>query len=134
MNSLACSLFSVVMCSVGVPAMATSDRVGAEALYRADRQSCLARTDAASRQDCLREAAAVHEERRKGMLPTAPDPAVLERNALVRCQVHREPLEREMCERMVRGDGQVRGDVASGGVIREITVTVPADPPAGAVR
>lgn len=133
MNALACSLFSVVMC-VGAPAMATPDRVDAEALYRADRQSCMAHTDASARQTCLREAAAVQQERRKGSLPSAPDSAALERNALVRCQVHREPLERDLCERMVRGDGQVRGDVASGGMIREITVTVPADAPAGSVR
>ena len=63
-----------------------------------------------------------------------PDAATLTRNALVRCQVHPAGTERDMCERMVRGEGRVQGDVASGGVLRELTVTVPAPTPVDAAR
>ena len=48
------------------------------------------------------------------------------RNALARCQVHRDDDARTLCERMVRGDGTRSGSVAGGGVFRELVTVEPA--------
>lgn len=134
MNALACSVFSIALCASVVPAMAAGDQASVQAQYRADRQACLPLTDPVARKDCLREAGAVRQEALQGQRAPTPDAATLARNALMRCQVHPAGTEREMCERMVKGEGQVQGDVASGGVLRELTVTVPAPTPADPAR
>lgn len=134
MNALACSVFSVALCGSIVPAWAAGDRPSVQAQYQADRQACLLLTDPMARQDCLREAGAVRQEALQGQRAPTPDAAALARNALVRCQAHPAGTERNLCERMVRGEGQVQGDVASGGVLRELTVTVPAPTPADPAR
>lgn len=134
MNALACSVFSVALCGSIVPAWAAGDRPSVQAQYQADRQACLLLTDPMARQDCLREAGAVRQEALQGQRTPTPDAATLARNALVRCQAHQAGTERDLCERMVRGEGRVQGDVASGGVLRELTVTVPAPTPADPAR
>ncbi len=134
MNALACSVFSVALCGSIVPAWAAGDRPSVQAQYQADRQACLLLTDPMARQDCLREAGAVRQEALQGQRAPTPDAATLARNALVRCQAHQAGTERDLCERMVRGEGRVQGDVASGGVLRELTVTVPAPTPADPAR
>lgn len=134
MNALACSVFSVALCGALVPAVAAGDRPSVQAQYQADRQACLLRADPVARQDCLREAGAVRQEALQGQRAPSPDAATLARNALVRCQVHPAGTDRDLCERMVSGEGRVQGDVASGGVLRELTVTVPAPTPADAAR
>lgn len=130
MNAMTRSLLSLALCGAVGTALAAADRGEVEAQYRADRQSCMAQADADARHACLREAGAVRQERLKGMLTPSSDTTTLTRNALARCQVHRDPVEKTLCERMVLGEGEVRGDVASGGMIREITVTLPPDTPA----
>lgn len=134
MNTLACSLFSVALCGSLVPAVAAGDQPSVQAQYEADRQACLLRSDPVARQDCLREAGAVRQEALRGQRAPTTDAATLARNALVRCQVHPAGTERELCERMASGEGRVQGDVASGGVLRELSVTVPAPAPADAAR
>lgn len=134
MNALACSVFSIALCASVVPATAAGDQAAVEAQYQADRQACLSLPEPVARQDCLREAGAVHQEARQGRRAPQPDADTLTRNALVRCQVHQAGIERDMCERMVRGEGRVQGDVPSGGVLRELSVTVPAPAPADAPR
>jgi hypothetical protein len=90
-----------------------------------DRQDCA--TDAAThdRANCRREGAAARVEAARGGL-TRPDAETMMRNALARCQVHRDSEARTLCERMVRGDGTRSGSVASGGVIRELVTVEPA--------
>lgn len=134
MNALACSVFSIALCASAVPAAAAGDQAAADAQYKTDRQACLLLTEPVARQDCLREAGAVRQEARQGRRAPLPDADTLTRNALMRCQVHQAGSERDMCERMVRGEGRVQGDVSSGGVLRELTVTVPAPVPADAPR
>ncbi|MFT3817173.1 MAG: hypothetical protein QM750_06025 [Rubrivivax sp.] len=91
----------------------------------AERQDCA--TDAATydRANCRREGAAARAEAARGGL-TSPDAETLMRNALARCQVHRDSEERRLCERLVRGDGTRSGSVAGGGVIRELVTVEPA--------
>ncbi|GAA6141913.1 hypothetical protein [Hydrogenophaga sp. 5NK40-0174] len=109
------------------------DRVAIDAQYHADRLRCSKIDDAASRQACLKEAGAARQESIRGNFPEATGDAQLHRrNALQRCAVHKDPLLRQACERMVLGDGTAKGSVESGGVYKEMTITLdPVPIPAG---
>ena len=77
------------------------------------------------------EAAAVQEERRKGVGPANPAGAEMtefQRNALQRCEIFKTTEDRQACVERVR-QPQISGSVQGGGVIREYTQTVPV--PAG---
>ncbi|WP_353233536.1 hypothetical protein [Diaphorobacter ruginosibacter] len=68
-----------------------------------------------NRQACLREMGAAKQAARKGGL-TNPDEATLQRNALARCNVFKEPADRHACEVRVR-NGSVAGSVPGGGIL-----------------
>jgi hypothetical protein len=87
-----------------------------------ERENCLAGRSHQPQDVCLREAGAALDAARRGQLP-AEDPARLAANALARCDA-RPADQREMCERMARGEGTVSGSADSGGVVREIRVIV----------
>jgi hypothetical protein len=114
-----------------LPALAI-ERAEIEARYQADRQACMRIADAEERRSCLRDAGAVRQEALRGQIVADPDAEVLRRNAVQRCQVHRDQLERTMCERMALGEGEVSGSVEGGGLIRQLEVEI--DPTSGAVR
>ena len=96
--------------------------------YMQERETCLAGRSHQPQDVCLREAGAALDAARRGQL-TAEDPARLAANALARCDA-RPADQREMCERMVRGEGTVTGSIDSGGFVREIRVIV-EEPAAG---
>jgi hypothetical protein len=105
-----------------------------EALYRKERADCLQGRTSQDRQTCLKEAGAALAESRHGGLAGA-DPAQLAANAALRCQA--VPAEdRAACQAMARGEGQVDGTVAQGGVVKQITTVEPtaAGQPASAPR
>ncbi|MFA7668320.1 MAG: hypothetical protein WCX93_03130 [Burkholderiaceae bacterium] len=96
-----------------------------QARYKEDIQRCETLTDPASKQTCQREAgAALQEARRDRLVRGNVDTAA---NAAQRCQ--RLPTaQRADCERLMRDSGAVEhGSVSGGGVLRELTITVPAD-------
>ena len=97
-----------------------------EAVYRQDRAACENGNTSQDRQSCLREAGAARAAALKGSLGGDGNKNVWMENALRRCEAHKG-LDREMCERMVRGDGAASGSVGGGGVMRELQITVPAD-------
>ncbi|WP_322470411.1 hypothetical protein SOM08_07285 [Hydrogenophaga sp. SNF1] len=99
--------------------------------YQQERAACAAMSNPESRTSCLRDLGAARQQARRS--PRAPvSPEQLQRNALQRCQVHTAADERAICERMVRGEGEVSGSVSGGGLIRSIETTVPAPMPAPA--
>ena len=97
-----------------------------EAVYRQDRAACENGSTSQDRKSCMREAGAARAAALKGSLGGVSNKDVLMENALRRCDAHKG-LDREMCERMVRGDGARSGSVGGGGVLRELQITVPAD-------
>ena len=112
-------------------AMAADVANPVEAQHQEDRRACMAMTTASvvSREACLREAGAVREAALGGTLPEESSPAAMRRNALSRCEVHQDPVDRSACVRMVQGEGVSQGSVEGGGIIREtITVLEPAAP------
>lgn len=97
-----------------------------EAVYRQDRAACENGNTSQNRQSCLREAGAARAAALKGNLGGTGNKDVWMENALRRCEPHKG-IDREMCERMVRGDGAASGSVGGGGVLRELQITVPTD-------
>jgi hypothetical protein len=114
--------FSVMVCGSAFAA----DQGAANAArqnYQQERAACL-KLAGDERKTCLREAGAALQEARKGTLATGGE---FEQNAFIRCEVHKIALDRTLCERRMRGEGTVTGSVEGGGILRELTVTVPAE-------
>lgn len=110
------------------PTWAESPRASADATYRLDRAACLDVSSQHERSSCLREAAAVRDEARRGKVSGGETPETRAQNALQRCA--KLPLDnRAICERMVRGEGNTSGSVAGGGVLRELETEVDAAAP-----
>lgn len=132
LRRLACALALALPLA---PALAAGDRADIDARYQADRQACMGETDPDARRDCLRDAGAVRQEALRGTRDGgATNEAQLQRNAVARCAVHQNRLDRAMCERMAMGDGTVSGSVAGGGVIRELEVEIEPAPSSVPVR
>lgn len=92
--------------------------------YQQERAACAAMSNPESRANCLRDLGAARQQQQRQ--PRARVSAEeLQRNALRRCEVHKDAGERAICERMARGDGQVSGSVSGGGQIRSLETTVP---------
>ena len=109
------------------PALAAEGRAEIDARYQADRQACMGQTELDSRQ-----AGAVRQEALRGARGAGVDADQLQRNALARCVVHKDRIDRAMCERMALGEGTASGSVEGGGVIREIEVEIDPEPAGGA--
>ena len=106
-------------------------KTSTDSRYQQERAACAAMSSPEARTNCLRDVGAARQQAQRQ--PRAPvSQAELQRNALQRCQVHTIAEDREVCERMVRGEGDVSGSVSGGGQIRSIETTVfpPAPPPA----
>ena len=92
--------------------------------YQAERARCLGEPATEDRTACLREAGAALAEAKAGRLAAGTD---FEQNRLARCDVHKVQAEHDYCLRRMRGEGKVSGSVEGGGILRELTVVVPAD-------
>jgi hypothetical protein len=111
-----------------VAALAADDGAAASVHqeYLREREACLSGKSGEDRKTCLREAGAAQVEARRGTLAEGRGEDY-EANRLARCNVHKDPQEREYCIRRMKGEGTVSGSVAEGGVLRKLVVTVPAD-------
>jgi len=92
--------------------------------YQQERARCMDGTSGQEQRACLREAGAAVVESKRGGLTDSPD---YQQNAMARCAAHTNAEERSYCERRMRGEGSVSGSVKGGGVMRELTVVVPAN-------
>lgn len=98
-----------------------------ESTYQRDRAACMASDSQHERTSCLREAGAVRAEALRGAAKGSESEEVRARNALQRCQ-GLPAANRDICERMARGEGSTSGSVEGGGVIRELTIMEPVPP------
>ncbi|MCK7494319.1 MAG: hypothetical protein MZW92_26390 [Comamonadaceae bacterium] len=116
----------VAAAALFAPLASAQSPQSAQARYEQERARCLSGQSHQAREVCLREAGAALEDARRGRL-NGIEEAQWQANALLRCQ--RQPAaERELCERMARGEGTQTGSVEGGAIIRELRVTVPAEP------
>lgn len=95
-----------------------------QARYEADIQRCATLTDPESQRTCRQEAGAAIQEARRGRLVTQQADSS---NATARCA--RLPTERRAdCERLMSDSNAVEhGSVSGGGVLRELSITVPVE-------
>lgn len=129
MNTLQRMGLSLVLSFPLAPALAAGDRAVVDAQYQTDRQACMVLSDPDARMDCLRDAGAARQEALRGTRDPAVDAAQLERNAIARCEVHKDKIDRALCVQMALGEGKVSGSVEGGGVIRQIEVEIDTDSP-----
>ena len=100
-------------------------RTTAADTFAQERAACDSST-VIDRTACRREAGAARIEARRGTL-TADDNTDFEKNRLARCDLHKNAEERDYCLRRMRGEGTTTGSVEGGGILRELTVIVPAE-------
>ena len=104
-------------------ALAQNTASEAEARYHADVKHCHEQTTQDVR-DCLREAGAALYEARRGQLVTGT-PSYVD-NQRARCETLSGEA-REDCLRLMENAGaRVSGSVEGGGILREMTITIPA--------
>ena len=84
------------------------------------------RADNDRRDPAVHEAQAARQEARHGRLKDNATPAERERNKYARCEALQGD-DREYCIRRMNGEGIVTGSYEGGGILRELTVTVPAE-------
>lgn len=112
-------------------ALAAGGAKDIDAQYQHDRQACAAvQGGAESREACLREAGAVRQAALRGTMNEDVSPAERRNNALSRCDVHQDAVDRAACLRMASGEGVSQGSVAAGGIIRETITVLPLPEPA----
>jgi hypothetical protein len=98
----------------------------AQAQFRNDRAACLNGQSNQDRATCLKEAGAALQEARRGRLDNGRDgESQFEKNRMLRCD-SQPAQDRADCLRRMNGEGTTRGSVESGGIIRELVTTVPA--------
>lgn len=123
---VAVALGLLALLSPLVHAAPVVDRAAIETQYRLDRSACAGKQEPSSREACVREAGAVRQEALLGKVDnTSTTPGDWRRNALARCQAHQDALDRSVCERRMLGEGETLGSVEGGGLLRQITTTVP---------
>ena len=122
---------SLLLCAIGALSFSTAasaadpGRVSdARNRYLEDRAFCLSGQSSQDQRTCLREAGAALQEAGRGQL--ADPQTAFEQNKFARCASHKDPADREYCERRMRGEGTRSGSAESGGILRELTVIVPA--------
>ena len=115
-------VFAVSMAASAADPVRVSD---ARKVYMEDREFCLSGRSAQDRHTCLREAGAALQEARQGGQLADPQTA-FEQNKFARCAYHKNPADRDFCERRMRGEGTTSGSVEDGGILRELVVVVPA--------
>ena len=98
----------------------------AQARFKQEMADCVSGHTSQDKASCMREARNALSEVRRGNLGRQDKAAgQLERNIRLRCEAHQGEL-RDACEARMRGEGNVSGSVEGGGILREITTTVPA--------
>ena len=97
----------------------------AQQRYRADVERCRSGQTSQDEQTCLREAGAALEEARRNRLVTGTPS--FEENQRARCD-RLSGAERDDCLLLMSDtNATVHGSVDGGGVLRETTITIPAD-------
>ena len=94
----------------------------AQARYRQDMAVCNSGQSNQDQATCRLEARNALTEAKRGGLNDAP--GQYQQNALLRCAAQRGD-DRADCEASMRGEGNVQGSVAGGGILRESVTVVP---------
>ncbi len=119
---------AVIIAAAGVLPLAaqaqSSSSSDLQARYQSDLQRCATLSDPEAQRTCRREAGAALQEARRNRLATPADTSA---NVSARC-ARLPAAQRADCERLMSDSSAVEhGSVSGGGVLRELTITIPAD-------
>ncbi len=125
MNHCHFRISSTVLCAalLAGQALAAPNHAAAQARYRQEMHVCDSGQSNQSPATCRLEARNALAEAVKGGLNNAAPPYPV--NARQRC-ADLTGAERNDCEARMRGEGEVQGSVAEGGVLRTTVTTQPA--------
>ena len=98
-----------------------------DAVFHKERAACFDGQSNQDRATCLREAVSARSAIRAGRLENE-SAKTLAANAMRRCKVQPKGDERAACESKVRGEGQVSGTAAGGGVLKTMTTIEQPEP------
>lgn len=125
-NRVAVGLVGSIVLAASAWSVQAADIKSIDAQYKEDVANCNAGRTNQSKQVCLQEAGAARVEARRSRLVKQGNS--YESNAMQRCQ--RLPAsDRAACQAQMSGQGKAYGSVMGGGVLRELTVEVPAGTP-----
>lgn len=121
-RNFALAAVSTMLCASAALAANAGASADAQARYRQDMAVCNSGQSNQDRATCRLEARNALAEARRGGLNDAP--GQYQQNALQRCNAH-EGDDRRDCEARMRGEGNVEGSAAGGGILRESVTTTP---------
>ena len=98
-----------------------------EARYQKERAVCISGQSNQDRGTCLAEAVSARAAARAGRLESE-NARTLAANAMRRCKAQPQGDDRAACESKVRGEGQVSGTPAAGGVLKTMTTIEQPEP------
>jgi hypothetical protein len=111
------AMLATIFAQAAEPARAGAD---VQKRFIDERANCQSAEDSVA---CRREAGAALQEARSGKLADAN--TSFESNKIARC-AYLKGDDKEYCVRRMNGEGTTSGSVEGGGILRELTVTVPA--------
>lgn len=124
---LASIVFAAVAGAAGTQALAASPNGATpHERYKTDVEHCRTSPDVQDRKTCLRDAGAALQEAQRGTQTSAA--ANFDQNQQARCD-RLSGTQRDDCMTLMSDpNANVQGSIAAGGVLRETTITEPADP------
>lgn len=126
LNRMAAGVFGGIVLAASAWTVHAASSTDIEARYKQDVANCNAGRTNQAKQVCLQEAGAARVEARRNNLTT--NGGNYDANAVQRCA--RLPAsDRSACEAQMAGQGKTYGSVQGGGVLREMTIQVPAGTP-----
>jgi hypothetical protein len=117
---------AVALLSAEAKALTKDELNTAIALYKQESAICRSTGFDGDVADCLKEARNSLADIKSGKMSAPLSASEYEKNAMLRCDVHRG-VDKSACLARMRGEGRAEGSVASGGMLREMVVTIPAD-------
>lgn len=121
-HRLALAAVAGLLCASAGLATTPGALAEAQARYRQDMAVCSSGQSNQDPASCRREARNALAAAKRGELNDAP--GTYEENARQRCAAH-QGADRNDCEARMRGQGQVEGSAASGGILRESVTIIP---------
>ena len=98
-----------------------------DAMFQKERAVCLTGQSNQDRATCMDEAVSARSAARAGRLESE-SARTLAANAMRRCKAQPKGDDRAACESKVRGEGQVSGTAAAGGVLKTMTTIEQPEP------
>lgn len=96
----------------------------AQARYKREAAVCVQLNAGAGSSSCMREARNALAEVKRGKMKESWRMSDFANHALLRCEAHRGD-DKSDCIARIRGYGKQTGSVAQGGILRELTTTIP---------